>query len=119
MVSLWQPDLKDIEVFKKLNQEKSDKHDEYYLTMLPLLVDHVNEKVKEATGKPIEFDVNRKPVLNANYTLFIAKAIQHGMTNVGLKGRSMGSVSYTFNLDFPQSLYTQYLPRRKVRFHVL
>ena len=115
---MWEPRLSDIAVFKKMNQVKSGAHDEYYLTMLPLLVDHVERYiVEQCGGRAFERIENNKPVLGSGETLFIAKALQHGSRDVSVKSRSMGTVSYSYNLDFPHSLYAEYLPRRKVKFH--
>lgn len=115
---MWIPKSFDIQPFKRINQIKSDTYDEYYTAMLPLMVEHVEEYIiEQCNGKAFERDETGKPILTSSIVLFIAKAIQHSMVNVGISSRSMGSVSYSYSLDFPKGLYTQYLPKRMVKFH--
>ncbi len=113
--NLWQATDEEVKYFKALAQIKGDKSDEYIKMMLPLLAEHVAEYVYDAIGEEVVAPISG---MKANYKVFIAKALQHNMTNAGVKGRSMGTVSYTYNIDFPKALYGQYLPRKRAKFHV-
>ena len=112
---MWQATDEEVTYFKALAQIKGDKSDEYIKMMLPLLAEHVAEYVYDAIGEEVVTPISD---MKANYKVFIAKALQHNMTNAGVKGRSMGTVSYTYNIDFPKALYGQYLPRKRAKFHV-
>lgn len=112
--NMWQATDEDVAYFKVLAQIKNEKSDEYIKTMLPLLAEHVAEYVYDAIGEEVVAPISD---MKANYKVFIAKALQHNMTNAGVKGRSMGTVSYTYNIDFPKALYAQYLPRKRAKFH--
>ncbi len=46
---------------------------------------------------------------------FIAESIKYG-TNSNLASRSMGTVSYSFVTDLPQSVYKHLAPFRKLRW---
>lgn len=113
--NMWQATDEEVTYFKALAQIKGDKSDEYIKMMLPLLAEHVAEYVYDAIGEEVVTPISD---MKANYKVFIAKALQHNMTNAGVKGRSMGTVSYTYNIDFPKALYGQYLPRKRAKFHV-
>lgn len=113
--NMWQATDEEVTYFKALAQIKGDKSDEYVKMMLPLLAEHVAEYVYDAIGEEVVAPISD---MKASYKVFIAKALQHNMTNAGVKGRSMGTVSYTYNIDFPKALYGQYLPRKRAKFHV-
>lgn len=113
--NMWQVTDEEVTYFKALAQIKGDKSGEYIKMMLPLLAEHVAEYVYDAIGEEVVTPISD---MKANYKVFIAKALQHNMTNAGVKGRSMGTVSYTYNIDFPKALYGQYLPRKRAKFHV-
>ena len=113
--NMWQATDEEVTYFKALAQIKGDKSDEYIKMMLPLLAEHVAGYVYDAIGEEVVAPISD---MKANYKVFIAKALQHNMTNAGVKGRSMGTVSYTYNIDFPKALYGQYLPRKRAKFHV-
>ncbi|MFJ9462147.1 phage head-tail connector protein [Viridibacillus arvi] len=104
------PTTEQLEQLKRINQEKKNKNDEYYQTVAPLLLDHVKEWCNN------KFDVTALP---GGVTIFIAKAIQHNMTNAGVKSRSMGTVSYSFDTDLPEGLYKTLAPYKKVKFRAL
>lgn len=90
----------------------SDK-DEYLATMIPLLVDHVIEYCNNPLGQ------NQTPPtkLPGAVRLFIAKACEHNTLKAGLKSRTMGSVSYSYDLEFPESLNKYLRPYRRLKFH--
>lgn len=51
---------------------------------------------------------------NKSVQLFIAKAIQYYSQNVGLTSRSMGTVSYSFESNLPESVLRVIKPFKKV-----
>ncbi|MGE7092533.1 phage head-tail connector protein [Lysinibacillus sp. NPDC048646] len=107
---MWQPTQEDIEQLKLLNGVNGAKHDEFYRAMAPILYDvakvHCNGK----------WELEKVP---SGVMLFIAKAIQFNMTPTGLQGRSMGTVSYSYDTEFPKAIWTYLRPYKKVKFHAL
>lgn len=105
---MWEPTTEEIEEIKLINGEQGTVKDKYYGAMLPLLLDHVQEWCNN-TFTP--------PNIPGGVKLFLAKAIQFNQNKAGLKGRTMGTVSYSYDLEFPASLYTYLRPYRRLKFH--
>lgn len=109
---MYNPTIIEIEEIKSILGIKNTKHDEYLSIMIPILLEHVtafcNNNFTSRTG---EVDVP------GGVRLFIAKACEHNMQNAGLKSRSMGSVSYSYELEFPLSLTSYIRPYKRLRFH--
>lgn len=101
----------EVEEVKKLLQIKTNHHDEYLETMIPLLV----EWIKDYTNNSFT-DTKGVESLPGGVCIFIAKACEHNMQKAGLKARSMGEVSYTYNLDFPNTLTRFLRPYKRLRF---
>lgn len=80
--------------------------DNYIQTMIPILLDYVNNDLRTDYTKE---------ELPAGIVMFMAKAIEFNKGNGGLDSYSMGSVSYSFNMDFPASIYSLLKPYRKIR----
>lgn len=100
----------DITQVKNLIGIKTDKHDNYLHEIVPLFVDLAKEKCNNS------FLVDGEEVLPAGVKLYIAKANEHNMGDSTLKGKTMGSVTYSYETELPQSI-TKYLsPYKKVRF---
>lgn len=106
---MWKPTLHDIEEIKLLNGEQGDGKDEYYSAMLPLLLEHVQAECNNSFGDPV--------TIPGGVKIFMAKAIQHNQNKAGLKSRTMGTVSYSYDLEFPESIYRYLRPYKRVRFH--
>lgn len=83
-----------------------DSHDEWLSEFLPILEewvkDYCNQSFKQGLPKAVE--------------LFIAQAVQFNMQPLSLKARSMGSVSYSYATEFPETMLSLLRPYRKVRF---
>lgn len=107
---MWQPTQDEIDHLKKLNNDTGAKHDAFYSAMAPILFDVAKD---HCNGK---WDAVNMP---SGVMLFIAKAIQFNMTPVGLQGRSMGTVSYSYDTEFPKAIWTYLRPYKKVKFHAL
>ena len=107
---MWEPTQQEIDALKQLNNVTGAKQDAYYSAMAPILFDlaqgHCNRE-----WLPTE--------MPSGVRLFIAKAIQFNMTPVGLSGRSMGTVSYSYETEFPKAIWTYLRPYKKVKFHAL
>jgi hypothetical protein len=88
-----------------LGYANTTKHDAYLSEMLPIMLDYAKDQgVSYTADAP------------AGVKLFVAKAIQFNMNPSGLKGRSMGEVSYSYNTDFPPSIMRYLAPYRKAGF---
>lgn len=112
----FKPTQQDVEEIKAINGIPSteDKHDAYIMTMLPLLLEDAMAQTNNAFGGIHDDGTLRLP---GGVKIYLAKAIEHSLLKVGLKSRSMGSVSYSYDLDMPASV-TKYLrPYKKVKFH--
>lgn len=105
----WIPSDEEIKYYKALNQDKAS-NEEYYASMLPILLEKVNE----------DYCLSIEPEsLPANVKLFLAKATQFYSGPTGLKSRSMGTVSYSFDFsNLPQSITDLLARYRKAKYHV-
>ena len=103
----------EIDEIKMILGWQGTESNEYLTTMIPLLVDHVTEYCNNTLGQ----DQTPPARLPGGVILFIAKACEHNKQKAGLKSRTMGSVSYAYDLEFPSSLMTYLRPYRKVKFH--
>ncbi|KIL45758.1 phage head-tail connector protein [Jeotgalibacillus soli] len=87
------------------------QHDTYLDIMVPMLV----ERAKEYCNNAFLDDMGVEK-LPAGVKVFVAKGCQFNMNKSGLKSRSMGTVSYSYETDFPISYYKEIQTYRKVRF---
>ncbi|MGE7946476.1 phage head-tail connector protein [Lysinibacillus sp. NPDC093688] len=107
---MWQPTQEEIEQLKQLNEVTGAKHDAFYRAMAPVLFDVAKD---HCNGKWEPSDMPQ------GVRLFIAKAIQFNTQSTGLKGRTMGTVSYSYDTEFPKAIWTYLRPYKKVRFRAL
>jgi Phage QLRG family, putative DNA packaging. len=84
--------------------------DDWLKIMIPLLIDQVGEQCNNS------FDINDLP---SGMVLYLEKAVEFNMSDVRLKSRSMGNVSYTFNTEFPVSVTILLRPYKRMRFRCL
>ena len=84
-----------------------NKHSEYVNTMIPLLLEFAEDKCNNT------FDEFKPP---AGVKIFIAKSISHKLKDKGLKARSMGSVSYTYDTELPDKIVKSLSPYKRVSF---
>ena len=87
-------------------------HDAFLDVMVPILGEHVIEHCNNQFTK----DERGDTVFPGPVKLFIAKAAEYNMQKTGLKERSMGSVSYSYDLQFPDSLYKYLRPYKRMKF---
>jgi len=91
---------------------KTNQHDEYIGTVLPILEGYA----KDWCGNAFEEDAEGKTIYPPGVKLFIAKAIEYLMNKAGVSSMTMGAVSYSYDLDFPPSLTKMLRPYKKVRW---
>jgi len=111
----YTPTPLEIDEIKSILGIKGTDDDEYLSVMVPILVEHAsaycnNLFIDSVTGLVY---------IPGGVRLFVAKACEHNMQQAGLKSRSMGSVSYSYDLEFPQSLNQYLRPYKRLRFHAL
>lgn len=98
-------DAEDIKLLNQIPLENTD-NDETFIKLIelykPLADDYCNQ----------EFDSNNLP---SGVKKFIADCIKYG-SNGNLASRSMGTVSYSFVTDIPDSMYKPLKPYRKLRW---
>lgn len=97
---------------KGIMRIQGEDHDMFLSIMVPILEEHVIEHCNNRFTK----NSNGETVLPGPTKLFIAKAAEYNMQKTGLKERSMGSVSYSYDLQFPDSLYKYLRPYKRIKF---
>jgi len=107
---MWEPTQEEIDQLKQMNNETGAKYDEFYRAMAPVLFD-VAKDYCNGKWEPLE--------MPHGVRLFIAKAIQFNMQTTGLTGRTMGTVSYSYDTDFPKAIWTYLRPYKRVGFRAL
>lgn len=100
---------------KAISPKLSEGHDVYLSVMVPMLEEYV---IGLCNNKKFTKNAYGDIVLPGPVKIFIAKACEYNMQAVGLKERSMGSVSYSYDLEFPNTLHQYLRPYRKVKIHV-
>lgn len=108
------PTESDVAEVKAILNQSGTQNDEYIRTMLPLLLEDVMVYTNNDFGGIQEGGKLRIP---GGVKIYLAKALEHNLLKAGLKSRSMGSVSYSYDLEFPESLKKYLKPYRKVKFH--
>lgn len=102
-----------IDEVKGILRIQGEDHDMFFSIMVPILEEHVIEHCNNRFTK----DSYGETVLPGPVKLFIAKAAEYNMQKTGLKERSMGSVSYSYDLQFPDSLYKYLRPYKRIKFY--
>lgn len=97
---------------KKILQIKTTTHDEYFDIMIPLLIDWA----RDYTNNKFEDTSQPTSSLPGGVQIFIAKACEYNMIKAGINSRTMGEVSYTYELDFPPSIMKYLRPYKRLRF---
>lgn len=110
---IYTPTQLDMDEIKSILGIKGTNDDDYLNVMVPILAEHASDYCNNSfldgtTGLAY---------LPGGVRLFIAKACEHNMQQAGLKSRSMGSVSYSYDLDFPDSLHKYLRPYKRLKFH--
>lgn len=100
-----------IEKVKTRLQITSGKYDQYLSEVAPDWLEWVKEETNNS------FTVNGEEKIPGPIIQFVAKASQYSMVKAGIKSKSMGSVSYSFDSELPDNLKELYRPYKKVKFH--
>ncbi|MFS0560134.1 phage head-tail connector protein [Terribacillus sp. 179-K 1B1 HS] len=100
------------EEVKKILQIKTTKHDEFFGIMIPLVEDFAKHKCNNLFLDPITGEEN----LPGGVQIFVAKACQHNMQPTNVKSRTMGNVSYSYELEFPTSITKLLAPYKRLKF---
>jgi hypothetical protein len=101
----------DLQLVKKRLELTTSKHDTYLTEIIPDVVEFTKEYCNNKF-----LDVNGKEALPSGVRLFVPKACEYLLNKSGISQRTMGSVSYTYDLDFPPALLRLLRPYKKVRF---
>lgn len=102
-----------IQEVKKILRIEGAEHDDYLSVMVPSLEEWVRDYCNNQFIQ-LEPGVYTYP---GPVKIFIAKACEQNMQVTGLKSRTMDTVSYTYELDFPETLKKLLRPYRRLRFH--
>lgn len=109
------PTQSDVEEIKGiLGMAVSDQSkDEYIRLMLPLLL----ESVMTYTNNNFNIAADGTLRIPGGVKIYLAKAIERNTMQTGLKSRSMGSVSYSYDTAVTDELKAFLTPYKKVKFH--
>lgn len=102
-----------IDEVKTILRVKTADHDAYLGVMVPALEDYVKD---ECNNRFIQITPT-ETVYPGAVKIFIAKACEYNMNKAGLDSRKMGTVSYSYNLEFPKSITNLLKPYRRLKFH--
>lgn len=102
---MWEPTQEEIDQLKQMNNVTGAKHDGFYRAVTPILFDVAKD---HCNGK---WEPSEMP---QGVRLFIAKAIQFNTQSTGLKGRVMGTVSYSYDNEFPKAIWVYYVSTSSV-----
>ena len=97
-------DAKDVKLINKLPLDDTS-HDETLNKLIEVYKGIAEEHCNQKFGESLPYGVKK----------FIAESIKYGMSG-NLASRSMGTVSYSFVTDLPQSAYKHLAPFRKLRW---
>ncbi|MEH6941523.1 phage head-tail connector protein [Bacillus sp. JJ722] len=105
---MWVPTNEEVAEYKRLNQEKSAKKDDYYRSMIPIVLDiasgYCNQNFEHEMIPP-------------KVKLFIAKVTQFNEQKAGRSSRKMGTVSEAYEVEVPKSFYKFIAPYRRLKFN--
>lgn len=87
------------------------KHDTYLATVVPLFT----EAAQDYCNNPFT-DESGAEALPGGVKIAIAKWCQLNMNQSGLKSRSMGEVSYSYDLTIPDTIKGLLRPHRRLKF---
>lgn len=89
--------------------ESDTRHDRYLETVVPLFVEHS----KAYCNRPFT-DEEGKEDLPGGVRIAVAKWAENNMRKSGLRARTMGEVSYTYDTDIPDSIRGMLVPYRRL-----
>lgn len=110
---MFEPTQQQINEIMAINGVQGAEATEHYRVMLPIVFDEAKAYCNNTFG---ETDL-LQPEIPGGVKQFMAKRIQFSQNKAGLRNRSMGSVSYAYESEFPKGFYDTLRPYRKVKFH--
>lgn len=115
MEVVFKPTQEDVAEIKGILRIPStdESKDAYIETMLPLLL----ESVMAHTNNNFNIQADGTLRIPGGVKIYLAKAIERNTMVTGLKSRSMGSVSYAYDVAVPDELKAMLAPYKKVKFH--
>lgn len=103
--------MTDAELVQKVLVRKPKLDESYVTAVAPehkeYAIRHTNNDFLDENGE----EQLPKPIIG-----FIADACEYGQQPSGLNSRSMGDVSYNFEMDYPSAMLRKLKPYRKVRW---
>lgn len=109
---LYKPTNEDVEEIKQINGWQGVEQNDYISTMLPLIFDHVKTECNNDFGHVEDVP----PEIPSGVKIYMAKVIEFNRNKMGVKSRKMGSVSYSYDVEFPNSMDRYIRPYRRLRF---
>lgn len=106
-----QEDVNEIKAIMQMSESDTSK-DAYIKTMLPLFL----ESVMAHTNNQFSYTAEGKLRIPGGVKIYLAKAIERNTMKTGLKSRSMGTVSYSYDTSVPEELKSHLAPYRKVKW---
>jgi len=89
------------------------KHATFLNVMVPLLLEFAEDKCNTKFDE-VDVDGNLQPPTGVK--VFIAESIKHNLSAQGIASRSMGSVSYSYDTDFPDKITKHLNPYKELRW---
>lgn len=101
----------DIEEVKRILgvPESNTRYDEYLTTVVPLFVEHVKAYCNRSFT-----DEDGVEDLPGGVKIAVAKWAESNMQKSGLRSRTTGQVSYTYDTDIPDSIRKMLAPYRRL-----
>lgn len=110
---MWTPTNEEVLEIIALNGDRATvKRIAHYTVLIPILFEVASNWCNTTFDMSEEGDKRKQSAVKS----FVAKAAQYHERTVGLVGRRMGSVSYTFTEDMPPGLYKPLRPYKKLRW---
>lgn len=100
----------DVTEVKAILNWKRDKYDKYVETMLPLMIEAVEDYCNNQF-----IDEDGKKDIPAGVKVAIAKWIEYNTIQSGVTSRSQG-VSYNYDGNIPDNIKTLLRPHRRMKF---
>lgn len=108
------PTALDVDEIKGILNIQDSTHDDYIMTMLPLIFEDVMVQTNNNFGGLLTDGTIRIP---GGVKIYMAKTIEQNLNQAGLKSRSMGSVSYSYDTEVPENVKRLLRPYKRLKFH--
>jgi hypothetical protein len=85
-------------------------HDKYFETCIPLFTEYIQEYCNNSFLNDLG-----EVQLKGGAKISLAKMIEFNMVKTGITSKKFGEVSYSYNLDFPQSILNLLEPYMRIK----